>query len=190
MSVQLKLPGFEGRPSENRLTAAAFRAGIAREMRYLLTISRDAGKPTAIRPAGVAHSLGVCLIEDFNMSRGKGQAKDVKGAGMPRFVDVRLTAGQRDGFATWEVRESSDLVTLLQSLADDGYRVGVTWSGEHQAYTVSLTGRKPGGVNEGLCMTSFARGLETALWSAIYKHVIVAEGDWLSVGGVDQGDFG
>ena len=109
---------------------------------------------------------------------------------MPRFVDIRLTVEQRNEFATWEKREGPDLITFLQSLADDGYRVGVTWSGEHQAYTVSLTGRKSGGVNEGLCMTSFARTLDTAMWLAIYKHVVVAEGDWLSVGGADMGDFG
>ena len=78
------------------------------------------------------------------MARGAAKAaKDAAGQGMPRFVDVKLTAEERAGFSTW-VRPVGDLVDLLQSLADDGYRVGVSWSGEQQAYTVSLTGRADG----------------------------------------------
>jgi len=170
-------PGF--RPSENGGAGHNPRASLYREIRYLLTISTDAGKSGSIRPAGVAHSLGVCFIEDFNMARGKGKTTGQGGQGtMPRFVDVKLTAEQRREFEAWEQRDG-DLVTFMQSLADDGYRVGVSWSGEQQAYTVSLTCRAEGNPNAGLCMTSFARSLSTALWLAVYKHVVVTEERWI-----------
>jgi hypothetical protein len=124
------------------------------------------------------------------MARGAGKAaKDAAGQGMPRFVDVKLTAEQRVGFSTWAQR-GGDLVTFLQSLADDGYRVGVAWSGEQQAYTVSLTGRADGNPNKGLCMTSFARTLETALWLALYKHCVVTEERWLDDAFGSDEDFG
>lgn len=175
---------------ENKAPSEAIRASIARELRYLLTISENAGKPYAIRPAGIAHSIGVALIEDFIMARGKGMAKEAKTGAMPRFVDVKLSAEERDGFLSWAKRGGPDLVDFLQSLADDGYRVGVTWAGEQQAYTVSLTCRQSGNVNEGLCMTSFAKTLENALWLAIYKHVVVADHRWLEASGGEEGDFG
>jgi hypothetical protein len=108
---------------------------------------------------------------------------------MPRFVDVKLTAEQRAAFLVWEKREG-DLVTLLQSMADDGYRVGVSWSGEQQAYTVSLTCRGEGDPNNGLCMTSFAKTLSTALWLALYKHLEVTGGRWAGEASGSSEEFG
>lgn len=170
--------------------AEAVRASIAREMRYLLSISTDAGKPYALRQTGIAHSMGVCLIEDSNMARGKGKAgQGGAGNAMPRFVDVKLTAEQREEFKTWE-RRGGDLVTFLQSMADDGYRVGVSWSGEQQAYTVSITCRDAENPNNGLCMTSFAKTLSTALWLALYKHLEVTGERWVEGVYGDGEEFG
>lgn len=179
------LGGPESGPGQQHL-----RASLGREIRYLLTCSTRAGQGFWMKPSGLSYSMSVCLLEDFNMSRGKGlAAKQGNGAGMPRFVDVKLTAEQRNGFAVWSSR-AGDLVTFIQSLADDGYRVGVSWSGEQQAYTVSLTCRAEGNVNNGLCMTSFARTLETALWLAIYKHVEVTQEKWVEGGFGGMEDFG
>lgn len=118
------------------------------------------------------------------MARGQDKtAKRANQGSLPRFVDVKLTAEQREEFKTWE-RRGGDLVTFLQSMADDGYRVGVSWSGEQQAYTVSLTCRQEGNPNNGLCMTSFAKTLSTALWLALYKHLEVTGEQWV------DGSFG
>lgn len=174
----------------NQTPTEALRAGIARELRYLLSISTDTRRTPRVNPAGVVHAFGVCLIEDSNMARGKGKGGgSVAGNALPQFVDVKLTAEQRLEFSTWKTRDG-DLVTFLQSMADDGYRVGVAWSGERQSYTVSITCREAGSVNAGLCMTSFAGTLETALWLALYKHIEVTGERWLeSVPGGGE-DFG
>lgn len=190
MSGQLQLWNDGLWSPVNRPSNEEIRASIARELRYLLTISRDAGKPNHMRQTGVAYSVGVALIEDYNMVRGKGLAKDAKVGNMPRFVDIKLTAEEREAFIPWTKRDGPGLVTFLQSLADDGYRVGVTWTGEQQAYTVSLTCRSVGHINEGLCMTSFAKSLELALWLAIYKHTVVAGEKWMEAVGGGEGDFG
>lgn len=121
------------------------------------------------------------------MARGKGQpGKSGQTGAMPRFVDVKLTAEQRTEFVGWE-RRKGDLVTFLQSMADDGYRVGVSWSGEQQAYTVSLTCRDAENPNNGLCMTSFAKTLSTALWLALYKHLEVTQERWVD-GSFESGE--
>lgn len=178
MSAQQPLPGFEGRGPENRVGVEAVRASIAREMRYLLSISRDASKPFAIRPAGVAHSLGVCLIEDYNMARGKRRdGDDGKAGSMPTFVDIRMDQDARKRFLDWYDREI-DAVKILTDLADTGYRVGCAWSGDAQAYTISLTCRTDEQPNNGLCMTSFARDLHQCVCLAWFKHSHLAKGAW------------
>lgn len=190
MSDQLPMfPGGVGGLS-TQTPSTIVRASLAREMRYLLSISSNAGGSRCVGATGIAHSLGVCLIEDSNMARGKGKGGDVQaGSALPRFVDVKLTAEHREAFAAWSERDG-DLVGFLQALADNGYRVGVSWSGERQSYTVSVTCREVGSVNNGLCMTSFAGTLTTALWLAVYKHLVVTSECWLENAAGGGEDFG
>lgn len=190
MSGQLRLWEDGGDGPLNGPGAQNPRASIGRELRYLLAISRGTGGGGRLSPAGLAHSVGVALIEDSNMARGKGKAAGQGSAtAMPRFVDVKLTAEQRVEFMG-ETYTDGELVASLQTLADEGYRVGVTWAGEQQAYTVSLTCRDPESVNNGLCMTSFARELRVALGLMLFKHYEVAKQDWQGAAGREMGDFG
>ena len=166
------------------------RASIGRELRYLLAISNGSSRVGRLSPAGLAHSIGVALIEDSNMARGKGKQREAgSSATMPRFVDIKLTAEQRSEFIDTTYTDE-ELVASLQTLADDGYRVGVAWAGEQQAYTVSLTCRDPENLNNGLCMTSFARELRVALGLMLFKHYEVANVNWSEASGRDTGDFG
>jgi len=185
------LPGFEGRGrSESRLGAEAFRASTRRELMYLLAISHNPRRAGIVSPAGIAHSLGVCLLEDYAVARGKGKPTvEAKSGVMPRFVDVKLDGDQRKAFLAF-TSTGAELVDAMQAFADNGYRVGVSWSGEQQAYTVSLTCRAQGDPNEGLCMTSFAGSLERAIALAVFKHTVVTEGVWTSGGGGEREAFG
>lgn len=190
MSAQLSYLAGSGEGLDNQPPSVAIRASLAREIRYLLTISTEARRVGCITPAGLAHSIGVCFIEDSNMARGKGgKTGGEPRTGLPRFVDVKLTAEQRKEFVTW-VGQDTDLTTKVQELADEGYRLGVAWSGERQAYTVSVTCREPGDANNGLCMTSFAGSLPTAIWLALYKHEVVTSRKWLTAVGDGGEAFG
>jgi hypothetical protein len=178
MSDQLELPGFTGRGSGNRTPAEVIRASIGREILYLLTISRDASRGYRITPAGVAHSLGVCLIEDWNVARGARKGKEPGiGQGVPTFVDVKLDDEERENFLAW-LGDDVDALRVLQAFTDQSYRVGVAWSGEHQTYTCSVTCRDPDSSNNGLCMTSFSRVLTQAILLAWYKHDVMCQRDW------------
>lgn len=124
------------------------------------------------------------------MARGaKKTAASVATGGMPRFVDVKLTQEQKVKFVSW-VCTPEEVVRFLQDLCDDGYRVGCSWSGETQAYTVSLTCRNEESPNNGLCMTSFAKELTTAIELAVYKHTVVTEERWVAGDVAAIGDFG
>lgn len=142
-------------------------------------------------PVGVfVHMVGVHLLEIEAVARGNGKGSEPgNGTSMPRFVDVKLSAEQREVFATSSWTEA-DVVVELTRLVSSGYRVGCSWSSEHQSYTVSLTCRAPGDENNGLCMTSFAGNLVTALALAVYKHWTVSGGVWLTAADQALGGFG
>lgn len=178
MSVQQDMWHDGQNPSDNGVGKRNHRAMLAREMRYLLTISTDARRAGYLSPSGVAHSIGVCLIEDWIMARGarKESTKD-SGTSLPHFVDVKLDAEGRRGFLDW-LPTAEDPVAYLQRFADDGYRVGLTWSGAHQSYTLSVTCRDSESPNNGLCMTSFAKTPAQAVALAWYKHTHVCDGVW------------
>ena len=148
---------------------------------HALTSSRNPTFCRGMTKSGIAHMFGVYLLEIEAMARGNGKKPETGGAaGMPRFVDVKLDQASREAFVGWQPTDT-ELVQHLAQLTFEGYRVGCSWSGEHQSYTVSLTGRAGTGENEGLCMTAFAGELTRAIALAVYKHRVVAEGVWLSV---------
>lgn len=124
------------------------------------------------------------------MARGNGKGtKAGNTAAMPKFVDVKLSQEQKAQFLK-QPWDDVEVIRELQGLCDDGYRVGCSWSGEQQAYTVSLTCRNPDSPNNGLCMTSFARFLSTAVALALFKHRVITEGVWLGDAGSGSEDFG
>lgn len=166
------------------------REAIRKSLAALLTIGTESHGRGGLSPVGLVHSVGVGLLEMRIMARGtKKAAEDTSRVGMPRFVDVKLTREDRAAF----LQENDDpavLVQRLQILCDHGYRVGCSWSGETQSYTVSLTCRNPESANDGLCMTSFAGELVTAVRLALFKHEFVTAGLWLGDATTQTEQFG
>ena len=60
----------------------------------------------------------------------------------------------------------------------DGHRMSVTYNGQNDTFTVSLTGRGDDCPNDGMTVVSFAGTWYEALQVSMYKHHILAEGDW------------
>lgn len=177
--------GSGSRPGELKKRAACLR-----DIAYALTIHNNSAVRDRVPNSAVANCLAVACVELSNMARGKAKA-DGTGSSttLPRFVDVPIGADDRRAFLEW-IPEAGDLVLMLSALCDCGYRVGCSWSGEHQTYTVSLTCRNPEDVNNGLCMTSFAKALDKAIALALYKHQELTRGHWLGEGSAGSEDFG
>lgn len=166
------------------------RASIRRTVRGLLTSSTEPGGSARTTPTGFAHMFGVCMVEFSIMVRGKGsRAEATTKAGMPTFVDVKLTHEEKEDFLAWDL-SVDELIRRLELYPFDGYRVGLAWSGEAQSYTASLTCRNDESPNGGLCMTSFAKTSLTALKLMVYKHEVVTKGVWRSDDEADAGAFG
>lgn len=163
---------------ENAGRVAEEREYFRRTVAEVLTINETGPVGLRFSPSGLVHFIGVSLIVWENVvTRGKNKDAGSQRAGMPRFVDVRLDATQREEFTSW-LPSVGDVTQLLVWFVDSGYRVGVAWAGEQQAYFVSLTGRSTGTSNDGCCMTSFAGDLTSAIALAYYKHTEVCGGVW------------
>lgn len=156
----------------------------------MLTIGTEPRMSCGLTPAGFAHSVGVSFLEMAIVARGaKKTAVTAAAGGLPRFVDVKLDQLQKKDFAGSKLTAES-LVVKLQDLCDAGYRVGCSWSGENQTYTVSLTCRDEQSPNNGCCMTSFAGQLDRAVSLALYKHYVVCGEVWSVAGHTPGEDFG
>lgn len=155
-----------------------------------ITATRTERNPAYLRGHALCHLLGVHAIEgEIIMARGKTRKSAAETNGAPKFVDVRLSVEQRAEFVRWQYSDK-ELTTWLESFVNDGYRIGFSWASEQQAYFVSLTGRDTGGPNDGLCMTSFAGDIRTAMALAFYKHTVVTEMVWAKAGTGEAGAFG
>lgn len=176
--------------AENCYGPDVIRAAVRRSLTSMLTISIEARGEGGISSAGLAHSVGVCMLEMAIMARGAKKESEAVTQGMPKFVDVRLSQEQKAAFTADAPKPAGWIVDRMQQLVFSGYRFGCSWSGEHQSYTVSMTCRNSESPNQGLCMTSFAGQLMTALRLAIYKHEEVCKGVWVMPGPGDDEDFG
>jgi hypothetical protein len=186
--LESNLSGLNG--GENTDGAARKSAGIRNTLLWSLTCSRYASVRGQIPHTGVSHTFAVACLELEEMARGNGKPKDgEKPSGMPRFIDVPLSADDKHAFKEF-LPAASDLVGWMARMCDSGYRIGSSWSGESQSYTVSLTCRDPESPNAGMCMTSFAKDLRTAVALAQFKHEVLTRGVWVSAAERDMGEFG
>lgn len=180
--------GLDG--GENTTGLDVIRAAIRSSLVNMLTIGTGPRLSFGLTPAGLAHSVGVSLLEIDIMARGSKKAAETNSQGMPKFVDVKLTQEQKAAFVAREQPPAAWCVDRMQQLVFSGYRFGCSWSGEHQSFTVSMTCRNDESANNGLCMTSFAGQLLTAVRLALYKHYEVCDQVW-TIPGADPGeDFG
>jgi hypothetical protein len=66
----------------------------------------------------------------------------------------------------------------LDDVLAQGVKFGATYDRENQAYVVTLTGALVQGSNERYCTTSRAGTLDEAIAIAMYKHDVMAQGDY------------
>ena len=117
------------------------------------------------------------------MARGKGQGKSSGSTEKQQwttFVEISLAGHTRE--AIMEAVPDFDTVFNKSSeLLQDGYRIAFSYNSANDAFTVSVTCRDDDSPNKGMTFTAFAGDWYTALQVALYKHYVVAEGDWNTI---------
>ena len=96
------------------------------------------------------------------------------------FINIPVTAEQ--GKAIREIYDDPD--SLFDSFADlvcTGHKVSFSYNAVNGATIVAVTGKEGETMNGGYTYSSFAGDWLTALKVALYKHFVIANGNWLEV---------
>lgn len=93
------------------------------------------------------------------------------------FVNINLNLDRKQAFHSWDLGEV-ELFTLLGEVVDDLYRVSFSSANDGNAVMCALTCRDTGSLNAGWCMTSRAPTWQEALRVALWKHMVLCDGDW------------
>lgn len=101
--------------------------------------------------------------------------------GQTEFVDIPVV--EQDWTDVQKVYGSSDiLVDAVTDLLNSGYRVGLSFNGNNDAFICSVTCRQDGDVNNGLTFNAFAETWFEALQLAVYKHYVKSRKIWRKPG--------
>nr|CRY95062.1 hypothetical protein [uncultured prokaryote] len=127
------------------------------------------------------------------MARGKGVTKSQPAATNERwttFVEITLDGHSKEDITT-AFPTVDDVHDVVTDMLTEGYRFSFTHNKQNDAIIVSVTSKDENSPNFGCTFTSFAGDWFTALRVAAYKHVIVAEGQWVRDGKpVARAEFG
>jgi len=94
------------------------------------------------------------------------------------FINCNLSPDQKTDFGEWVVSEDVGVWSLLEDAVTQGLKYGLTWDEQNQCYIATLTGNGCLTINKRFCLTSRAGTYGEATALLMFKHVVLAQGDW------------
>lgn len=94
------------------------------------------------------------------------------------FINIRLDDEQKSSFHAWFEDNSPTVAGYVDDVLAEGMKVGISYDRENQCYIATFTGALVGNSNERYVATSRAGTLNECLGLAVWKHFIVANGDY------------
>lgn len=94
------------------------------------------------------------------------------------FVNVRLSEGEKESFTVWLQEEGAYFWNLLTDTVAQGLKFGASWDADNDCFITTFTGCGVLGDESRFCLTARAGSFEEAAALLVYKHVVVAAGDW------------
>lgn len=114
-----------------------------------------------------------------------GKKRGKKSAPQYGFARCELTAEDKKAAKAWSQIETKNLGPLLHDVGASGYKIGLSYSDEHDTWTASFSGKPDEAINELMVLTARHKDWVQALMTLLYKHtVIFKSGVWES----DDGD--
>jgi hypothetical protein len=105
------------------------------------------------------------------------KASDVPWGG---YVDLRLDDDDKQQFGVWSVSEHESFWLEFMELLGKGFKFGLSYVAEDDCYLASFTahGERLIGLNDRYCLTARAPAWEQAVMLLIFKHLVMARGNW------------
>lgn len=103
-------------------------------------------------------------------------------AGWGGFINVRLNDKQKDDFYAWEAAHAAHIGAYYEDHLGEGIKFSASYDRENECYIVTYTGKLVSLTHDRYSCTSRAGTLSQALALAVYKHEVMAEGDYIRFG--------
>lgn len=97
--------------------------------------------------------------------------------GFRGFIRHTITNEEKARYDGWGYSDD-DLWADIQRLVDSGYSVSFKWDEYNEAHQCSFKCSNKKDVNDGWCMVARAPDIYNAIRLALYKHLVLMEGDW------------
>jgi len=119
-------------------------------------------KPKAAAPPKVQHGIYYCDNE----------------AVWGGFINIRLDDEQKAEFYTWLEGNSQFVSGFIEDLLGEEAKITLVYDREHECFIVTVAGTLVGGSTERYVTTSRAGTLPEALALTVWKHFVLADGDY------------
>lgn len=94
------------------------------------------------------------------------------------FINIRLSDEQKEEFHAWVEANGVHVSGYLDDHLSDGVKFGASFDRENECAVVTYTGALVAKSNERYCCTSRAGNLKLAIALAVWKHEVLAQGDY------------
>lgn len=94
------------------------------------------------------------------------------------FINIRLSDEQKEEFHGWMEANKAHIAGYLDDHLADGVKFGASYDRENECTVVTYTGALVANSNERYCCTSRAGSLDVAIALAVWKHEVLAQGDY------------
>jgi len=84
------------------------------------------------------------------------------------FINVNLTAEQKEAYATWDIADA-DVWDGLATYGEQGYKFSLTYNKSNSSWVAAYTGQDGSGKNEGYAVTGFAKDPYNAARVLLFK---------------------
>lgn len=108
-------------------------------------------------------------------------------AGWGGFINVRMTEQAKEDFFSWESANAVHIAGYVDDHIGEGIKLGLAYDRENECVIVTYTGKLVAISPDRFCCTSRAGTTQQALALAVYKHEVMAEGDYIRFGANAKG---
>lgn len=95
------------------------------------------------------------------------------------FINIRLTEEQVNEFEVWEETNKAYVTSYFDEIIGSGVKASFSYDADHECYILALTGALMGTTpGSRFCSTSRAGSFAQVVALTVWKHVVLARGDY------------
>lgn len=111
------------------------------------------------------------------MAKNVGRNYPKPGMDQLQFINRKLTTDEKDTFELWFADTQKADVAITKAF-HEGYKPSIQWQRDQEIFNALLFPPKDGEANKGLCISSKANNWYKAFAMCVFKHAVLAKGDW------------